>query len=952
MSRGLVTSSRYSPGNMPGEALERLFVGRDSLMKEVLKRIAASATRAEKHFLLLIGPRGMGKTHFVSFAHHKLKNDAAYAKALSRLKIAYLNEEEWGVASFLDLLVRILRALVAEHEDPSLKAGIEKIYETFKRSPDTALEQAESLLVRFIQGHTLLLICENLEDLFEGLGEEGQQRWRSFIQEHPFWTILATTPALFSGIRLQSSPFYNFFTIKSLERLDFDTALELLRQKALLEGRPKLAEFLRTPTGRARVRAIHHLAGGNHRVYVIMSDFLDEESLEDLFTPFMRMADDLTPYYQDKMRQLAPQQRKLVEFLSQEARPVIVKDIASRCLLSPQVAAKQLGELAKLNFVVSNKVGRESYYELSEPLMRICVDIKDNRTDHFKLFVEFLRYWFTGRELQIKLETLKYVDASTSHVDRLHLNAALQDFVRNPREPFLESLDAEILQCIKNKDFQGIADTVPHFLQERPSANYFWAVTWAFEELKQLEVALDYVKRGLEKYPGDLNLLIKMGSILIQLERPHEGLEYARVAVDTKSEPNVSLLLVYAYLLVFSGRPEEALEVGQRILALDSENLPGLYAIAMASLELERYPEAEDAYRRCLKQSPLERALSIGFIRALRAQGKFAEVIDYIESAPAMFQESASLLVEYGASLAGVGRWSEALSQFNKALERRKDDAWLYTAKARVLQQLGQKKAARDACMTVLAFPCSEEEVLGPVSILHGAGYPQEMLSLLDHGQSQGKPSASAWIWRARALMLLSRFKEAHEAVAHARRLAPADIEFAVEEVGIVAGASGFGAALEAAGKILATISRTPNRGRLVVGLCNVLFQESSLRGAIAMARQMPQFRQLLADNGQMDMMGEIMSIFVKAGLLGKHFLGEDWPLAMPILQEALKDLPQCRIPLSLLSVAIRYEQQGDKNALLELPLEQRTLLTDLLDKQQADEHSVVDVNELLALQG
>src|SRR5581483_6435866 len=145
----------------------------------------------------------------------------------------------------------------------------------------------------------------NLADLFDGMGEEGQKRWRAFIQEHPFWTVLATSPALFAGVQLQSSPFYNFFTVRTLKPLDFEGATKLLRSKALLDGRTDLADFLQTPLGRARVQAIHHLAAGNHRVYVVMSDFLTRESLDELAAPFLRMVDDLTPYYQDRMRQLA-----------------------------------------------------------------------------------------------------------------------------------------------------------------------------------------------------------------------------------------------------------------------------------------------------------------------------------------------------------------------------------------------------------------------------------------------------------------------------------------------------------------------------------------------------------------------------------------------------------------------------------------------------------------------
>lgn len=399
MTRALVTSSKYSPGNMTPEALEALFVGREKTLNDVLKRIAASATGAGKHFLLLVGPRGVGKTHFIALLHHRLMTDPQYEAARNKLRIAYLNEEEWGVASFLDLLVRLLNALAASYGDKDLEAQIERIYETHEKNPAIALEVAQSILIDYVGKHTLLLLCENLFDLFEGLGEEGQKRWRSFIQEHPFWTILATTPALFAGVQLQTSPFYGFFTERHLEKLDFETAVRLLQKKAEIDKRRELAHVLGTPTGRARVRAIHHLAAGNHRVYVTMSEFLDRESLDDLVTPFLRMVDDLTPYYQDRMRQLAPQQRKLVEFLSRHETPAMVKEVARRCLISQQTAAKQLGELAKLGFVQAIKSGRATYYELTEPLMRICIEVKDNKTQHLKLFVRFLREWFSAREL-------------------------------------------------------------------------------------------------------------------------------------------------------------------------------------------------------------------------------------------------------------------------------------------------------------------------------------------------------------------------------------------------------------------------------------------------------------------------------------------------------------------------------------------------------------------------
>ena len=394
MTRGLVTSSRYSPGNLTAEALERTFVGRDALLAEVLDRVRASVTTRGKHYTLLVGPRGAGKTHFMAL----LRNRLLSGEHGGRMRLAALNEEAWGVTSFLDFLVRILRALALTCPEHDIESGIEEVYRAFPSGEKNAQDVARRLLKRVVGDATLVLLCENLIDLFEGLGDEGQKRWRAAMQEDGCWTVVATTPALFSGVQLQTSPFYGFFAIRKLDGLEFEPGVELLVRKAKFEHKTDLATFLASPVGRARVRAIHHLTGGNHRAYVIMSDFLTSETLDRLVEPFMKMIDDLTPYYQDRMRQLSPFQRKLVEYLCTEAAPVPVKTIASRCLASPQSTAKQIGELDGLGFVRRNRVGRETLCELAEPLMRICIEVKDNRTEHFKLFVQFLRRWFSGDE--------------------------------------------------------------------------------------------------------------------------------------------------------------------------------------------------------------------------------------------------------------------------------------------------------------------------------------------------------------------------------------------------------------------------------------------------------------------------------------------------------------------------------------------------------------------------
>jgi hypothetical protein len=70
-----------------------------------------------KSYMLLIGPRGIGKTHLIALVYHRVQ---AMDDLRNHLLIAWLREEEWGVTSFLDLLLRIFRALLAEYHDAAL----------------------------------------------------------------------------------------------------------------------------------------------------------------------------------------------------------------------------------------------------------------------------------------------------------------------------------------------------------------------------------------------------------------------------------------------------------------------------------------------------------------------------------------------------------------------------------------------------------------------------------------------------------------------------------------------------------------------------------------------------------------------------------------------------------------------------------------------------------------
>lgn len=410
----------FTPSRTAPQDLEAIFVQRQKLLEDAVDRVRESAQSGHKHHLLFVGPRGSGKTHLITLLVSRLLADAAVAE---RLRLAWLNEDE-TCTTVLDLFLKIHAALAKRYPAEHYAEQLAKIYEM---EADAAQQAMGGLLLAALGERTLVVVIENLDALFEGLGSEGQMQLRAFLQENPKFALVATAQRLVEDLSDRANPFYGFFQTEHLKPLSLAEATELLQNIARLHGKTDLVEFLATSRGRSRVRALHHLSGGNHRIYIVLSQFITRDSLETLLGPFLKMVDELTPYYQERLRWLPILQRKIVELLCVAPGTVSVKEIAKKLFATSQTVSSALQDLRGKGYVESSQRGRESLYEVSEPLMRICVEVKDNQ-DHqpLRLLVDFLRVWYDHDDLK------QWLGAGRCTADsRPYLEAAL---LRNEAE--------------------------------------------------------------------------------------------------------------------------------------------------------------------------------------------------------------------------------------------------------------------------------------------------------------------------------------------------------------------------------------------------------------------------------------------------------------------------------------------------------------------------------------
>ncbi len=404
MNRKIYATSRFSPGNCAPEFLESILVGRRRLMARMENTVLDSVRTGAGHHWLLVGPRGIGKSHLLSILFNRIDKNR---EIRDRVVIAYMKEEERGVSSYLDWLVRVLRAFerrneIADPTDRALALG-EKLTRLTETPPDLAQNAAELLLLRFMGDRKLLLSVENLDELFsktKGMGREGQQRFRDLVQQHPFWIIVASSRTLFEDVQTRQGPFFGFFRVQHLPMLDFEESVELLGNLAETDGRERLQTLFETPAWRGRIRALHEITGGNPRLLVVFYQFLPNDSIEDITKPFLEMIDSLTPYYLERVQSLSALQRKIVELLCERRTPITVKEIAQSCFITHQTASAQLKRLIKPGVVRLTRVGRKSYYELRDPLFRICFEFKENMGGSIQLFINFLEKFHSVEELK------------------------------------------------------------------------------------------------------------------------------------------------------------------------------------------------------------------------------------------------------------------------------------------------------------------------------------------------------------------------------------------------------------------------------------------------------------------------------------------------------------------------------------------------------------------------
>lgn len=601
----------YNPDQMSEREIKETFVARGPLVDRLADLIRHQPDGAGVQHVVLVGPRGMGKTTvllMVQFAVAERGLDPPW------LAVRF-PEELYGVTDLAEFWLETLADLSRTTNDAELAQRAQALKD---RYPDSEqLQEATLALLREWcrqRQRRLVLLVDNFHMLLSQIDDEQQNAaLRNILMNDGFLMIIGAAPSFFKEASAYDEPLYNFFKIERLERLTFDEMLALLRQRALADGRPDFERVLAANVPRLRV--LEYFTGGNARLVLMLYRVVSRSDVAEVRGGLDLLLDQVTPYYKDKTEALPSQQRKILDHVArrsgQSHEGVSPSEIAQAVRLSPQVVSAQLKRLSDAGYVEpANLRGRTASYTLSEPLYSLWYQMRFGRDARQRMtwLVEFLKGFYTTEELTAQSRLLEgrfhelrasgsVHEAKGALEYRRWLAEAMDD---RSRPAVMESvilgyltlkdidaLKEQVLSCYQLENLSR--DTLDQLVEagcitpevadeaqktqrasdaERREAEVQAARVLGDEAYRQrqFDQSLSHYERALELDPNAATARLNRGSALIELRRYEEAL--ASFDHVLKLNPQeASAWYNRGITLVRMGQPEEALTSLDRAIA-------------------------------------------------------------------------------------------------------------------------------------------------------------------------------------------------------------------------------------------------------------------------------------------------------------------------------------------------------------------------------------------------
>lgn len=802
---------KYNPGVHGDQELVDGFVVRHHNLELILEVIRENTDASNQH-LLIVGPRGSGKTTLVRRVAAEIRRDPDLEAAWYPIVFA---EESYLISSPGEFWLETLFHLGEQTRDERWDRAYQELRQELDE--DRLRQRALAQLMDFAteSGRRVLLIVENMNML---LGEQmkGTGDWdlRHTLLNEPRVMLLGTATSRFEGIERIDQAWFELLAIQELQSLDAEECSALWG--AITGEEPRAT----------RLRPIQILTGGNPRLLRILAEFAAGRSFRELMSQLVHLIDEHTEYFKSHLDNLAAQERKVFVSLLELWDPVSAREVAQVARLGVSKTSSLLSRLVSRGAVqLVDQRGRRKFYQASERLFNIyyLMRRRSHPSSRVRAVVAFMVQFYeedqligATRELAreaCSLQPTKRLDHYLAYIEIIKYlpnpKCLLEIFRQTPRSFFeLGTPPADSLQLEAEPENTDDTDTKiragywiarGHLLSEEPDrlseAEQAYrraleidsdaAIAWALlaqllqSGLERYEEAEYAYQRALALEPDDEKSWFGLGWLLHWHLKRHEEAEAAyRKAIQLKSgKESWHLYGALGLLLHEKMHSYSAAEQAYRkSIGLRPENLNWTCLGKLLHEEFGRHDEAEDAYRKANRlQSSYFTWMLLGRLLGENLC-RHAEAEEALRAAIKLNSEYAPAWMLLGLLLQAQGRDEEAEAACRKAIGIQSDTPQAWVLLGQLLQAQGRDEEAEAACRKAIEVQPDYAEAWATLGKLLHTSLDQYDEAEEAYRRAIAIQRDSSWAWAHLGLLLadeLGRYEEAEGAYRKAIGLRP-----------------------------------------------------------------------------------------------------------------------------------------------------------------------------------
>ena len=384
---------KFNPGTFQSdEEVIDQFVVRSRELGIVLDVLRGNIESSSCQHVLLVAPRGRGKTMLLARAGAELRVDDELSERLLPVRFMEESQEIFNVGDFwLEALFYLAREQAVR--DPDLSQELRAVHgaltaewhgrELEERARAAVLETADRL------DKQLVLMVENLQALCRDVDDDFGWKLRKVLQSEPRIILLATATSRFRELDDTQHAFFELFRVVRLDPLDTG---ECRRLWQMVSG---------DAVSERGIRPLQILTGGSPRLLIIIGEFAQHRSLRQLMEKLVKLVDDHTEYFRGHLEGFAKTERRVYLAAIDLWRPSTTGEIAARARMDVRAVSALLGRLVERGAVIVEGSGKKRMYVAAERLYSIYYKLRRERDEAaiVRIVIRFMALFYSETEL-------------------------------------------------------------------------------------------------------------------------------------------------------------------------------------------------------------------------------------------------------------------------------------------------------------------------------------------------------------------------------------------------------------------------------------------------------------------------------------------------------------------------------------------------------------------------